>query len=163
MTRSTSMGSIVGGVHVHIRMVLMFAARNSYGRSTARAAAPGRGHARRLLFGVWCCDVCELFLCCAKHKNFTGTATAYPWSKDTFRTGTPPISCVVYNICGCVDVVHVFHTSHVFYTVICIRICICLPLYAARELAHLSSIAHPFDNVCRSVIAYSTSGENVCK
>ena len=45
-------GLVLGEVHIHNRILLLFAAENSYGRNTARAAAPGRGHARRLLFGV---------------------------------------------------------------------------------------------------------------
>ena len=57
---------------------MLFATGNSYGRNTARAAAPDRGHARRLLFGVWCCDVRELFLwsvLCAK-KMYVQVGTA---------------------------------------------------------------------------------------
>ena len=54
---------VVGGVHIHRWVRLLPAASLVYGRSAARAAAPGRGHARGDAVWCRCCVVCECFLC----------------------------------------------------------------------------------------------------
>ena len=143
---------LVRGVHIHGRIRLLLAAGLIYGRSTARAAAPGGGHARRVVLWCWCCVVCELFLRCVRDsyivvlekKQFCWGSVRNRYIQNRSSSGlmsytVPGTGTYKTYMVACVDVVRVSNVLHVRLPVhVFVDI---VTVCTAQELAHPSFVA----------------------